>query len=97
MEKQVEDALRSVIDPELGINIVDLGLIYGVDVSEGEVKVRMTLTSPGCPLAPIIDQMVRGAVSEVEGVKGVQLDLVWDPPWIPEMMSEEVRVELGMD
>ena len=98
-EKNIIKSLEKVIDPELGVNIVDLGLIYGVDINEdeGEVVVRMTLTSPGCPLAPVIDQMVRQAVRSDDSVKEVRVELVWDPPWTPELMSEEVRAEFGMD
>lgn len=96
-EKQdVFDALRGVVDPELGVNVVDLGLVYGVEINEGAVRVEMTLTSPGCPLAGLIDQMVRSAVGKLEGVEEVELELVWDPPWIPAMMSEEVREEFGV-
>ena len=96
MEDKVWEALKTVLDPELGISIVDLGLIYSVKMGEGVVDIKMTLTSPGCPLAPLIDEMVRKAVGEVEGVKKINLEIVWDPPWSPELMSEEVRAELGM-
>jgi len=94
--QDVFDALRGVVDPELGVNVVDLGLVYGVEIKEGVVRVEMTLTSPGCPLAGLIDQMVRSAVGKLEGVEKVELELVWDPPWIPAMMSEEVREEFGV-
>jgi len=96
-EAEVLKALREVIDPELGVNIVDLGLIYQVSVAEREVEVEMTLTSPGCPLAPVIDQLVREAVKKINGVEEVRLNLVWDPPWVPAMMSEEVKVEFGIE
>ena len=96
MEDKVWEALKTVLDTELGISIVDLGLIYSVKMGEGGVDIKMTLTSPGCPLAPLIDEMVRKAVGEVEGVKKINLEIVWDPPWSPELMSEEVRAELGM-
>ncbi len=96
-EKLVREALRGVIDPELHINIVDLGLIYDVREEGGEVEVEMTLTTPGCPLAPVIDKLVREAVMKVEGIREVSLELIWDPPWTQEMMSEEAKVELGID
>ena len=97
-EKQdIFDSLRGVVDPELGVNIVDLGLVYGVEINEEVVRVEMTLTSPGCPLAGLIDQMVKSAVGKLEGVERVELELVWDPPWIPAMMSEEVREEFGVE
>ncbi len=95
-DQDVFNALKGVIDPELGINVVDLGLVYGVEINEGVVRVEMTLTSPGCPLAGLIDQMVKSAVGKLEGVERVELELVWDPPWIPAMMSEEVREEFGV-
>ena len=79
------------------INVVDLGLVYGVEINEGVVRVEMTLTSPGCPLAGLIDQMVKSAVGKLKGVERVELELVWDPPWIPAMMSEEVREEFGVE
>lgn len=96
-DQDIFNALKGVIDPELGINVVDLGLVYGVEINEGVVRVEMTLTSPGCPLAGLIDQMVKSAVGKLEGVERVELELVWDPPWIPAMMSEEVREEFGVE
>ncbi len=95
--QDIFNALKGVIDPELGINVVDLGLVYGVEINEGVVRVEMTLTSPGCPLAGLIDQMVKSVVGKLEGVERVELELVWDPPWIPAMMSEEVREEFGVE
>jgi len=95
-DQDVFNALKGVIDPELGINVVDLGLVYGVEINEEVVRVEMTLTSPGCPLAGLIDQMVKSTVGKLEGVERVELELVWDPPWIPAMMSEEVREEFGV-
>lgn len=97
-KKQVYKQLRRVIDPELSINIVDLGLIYEVEVKEeGGVWILMTLTTPGCPLAPVIDEMVReevGVLEEVEEEK-IDLELTFDPPWTKELMSEEAKLELG--
>ena len=92
MEEEITEVMReSCIDPELGINIVDLGLVYGIDISdEGNVKVTMTLTAMGCPLAGVINQMVESAVSEVEGVKDVEVNIVWNPPWSKERMSRLV-------
>lgn len=88
-----------MIDPELQIDIVSLGLIYNVKVEDkNKVLIRMTLTTPGCPLAPVIDQMVRealfGLVEDPE--TDVTIDLTFDPPWLPEMMTEEARLELGL-
>ncbi len=96
VEDQVREALKGVIDPEMGINIVDLGLVYDVAVSpEGRAEVVMTLTSPGCPLGPVIHEQVQQALHGVYGVDEVAVTLVWSPPWRPEMMSEDAKLELG--
>ena len=94
-EELVRNALRAVVDPELGINIVDLGLVYGVDIQDGHVKVTMTLTAIGCPLAFVVHQMVENALLQLDGVRSVQVEIVWDPPWTPERMSEEAKALLG--
>ena len=90
-------ALRTVYDPEISTNIYDLGLIYAIDALEdSEIAIRMTLTSPGCPVAGILPGQVARAVEGVEGVSRCHVELVWDPPWSREMMSEEAQLELGM-
>ena len=95
--EQVRDNLKNVYDPEIGINIVDLGLVYDVDVGDnGDVLVTMTLTSLGCPLGPVIVQEVSSAVSDLPSLGDVDVKLVWSPPWSPDMMSEEARDELGI-
>jgi len=94
-EKQILACLKTVIDPELQVNIVDLGLVYGVQIEGDLVKVRMTLTSPGCPLSFVFDQMVTDAVKTVRGVKDVKVHLTFDPPWDPAKMNEEVKLKLG--
>ncbi len=91
----VMDKLRSVMDPELHINIVDLGLIYEVVIKNSEVKVIMTLTTPGCPLAPVIDKLIKKALSELKA-DSVIVELVWEPAWSVRMMSEEGKLQLGM-
>ena len=92
----VRKALRQVKDPELDLNIVDLGLVYDVEVeSEGHVDVRMTLTSPGCPSGPEIMGYVDRAVRGLDGVAGVHVDLVWEPYWSPERIDPKVRAFLG--
>ena len=91
LEAKVRAALKKVFDPELHINIVDLGLVYDVREEGGVVEVEMTLTSPGCPLAGVIDSEVK------KGVKKVTLELIWDPPWTQDMMSDEAKAELGLD
>jgi FeS assembly SUF system protein len=90
-------ALRTVHDPEIPINIYDLGLIYTIDIQHnGDVHIDMTLTAPACPVAGMMPVMVKDAVGTVEGVGEVQVDLVWDPPWSPETMSDEAKLQLGM-
>jgi metal-sulfur cluster biosynthetic enzyme len=95
---EILDALRSVYDPEIGVNIVDLGLVYGVDrASDGGVKVTMTLTSPACPLGPVIVDQVQYMVGRMPGVENTEVEFVWTPPWDPrEMASEEAKAELGI-
>lgn len=97
LEESVIAALREVYDPEIPVNIFDLGLIYAIDITEnGEVYVGMTLTAPGCPVAGEIPQWVRDAVFTVEGVRDVEVEILWDPPWRPDFMSEAARLDLGM-
>jgi FeS assembly SUF system protein len=96
-EVAVIDALQTVFDPEIPVNIYALGLIYDLDIGDdGHVDVRMTLTAPGCPVAGEMPGQVEAAVRTVEGVRSVKVELVWDPPWSPELMSEEARLELNM-
>ncbi len=94
----VMESLREVFDPELAINIVDLGLVYGVDVEERSVLVRMTLTSPGCPIGPMLQAMAESAVRRAfPSVESVRVDIVWSPPWDPyKMASEEAKDMLGI-
>ncbi len=94
-EDQVTEALKNVYDPEVGINIVDLGLVYNAEVEGGNVIIDMTLTSMGCPAGPMIMQQVEEEVESVEGVQDVKVNIVWSPAWNPAMMSEDARMELG--
>lgn len=95
-DETVIESLRLVIDPELGVNIVDLGLVYGLDIDEGgNVEVVMTLTSMGCPLGPVIERDIRSVVSTVPGVKNVKMTLTFSPPWDPSRMTDDARMELG--
>lgn len=95
MRAQVMEALHNVYDPELGINIVDLGLVYGIDINdEGFVTVTMTLTIPGCPMHDSIGDGVGAALWTVRGVVGGEINIVWEPQWDPSMMSEEAREAL---
>lgn len=98
-EEQVYAALKRVIDPELGINIVDLGLIYSVDISpEGQVEVTMTLTTAGCPLQASFSEAIERALWQtIPNLAGVSMNIVWEPPWNPDMVSAEGRELLGMN
>jgi FeS assembly SUF system protein len=90
-------ALRRVHDPEIPVNIYDLGLIYRIDIADnGDVKIDMTLTSPSCPVAGMMPLMVKNAVGEVHGVGLIEVVMVWDPPWSPEHLTDDVRLELGV-
>ncbi|HTK40240.1 MAG TPA: iron-sulfur cluster assembly protein [Gemmatimonadales bacterium] len=92
----VRKALRAVKDPELNLNIIDLGLVYDIEVGdEGDVQVRMTLTSPGCPAGAEILQGVKEVAADLEGVRSVDVELVWEPYWTPERMDPRVRAFLG--
>ena len=96
LKEDVISAIRECYDPEIPVNIYDLGLIYDVAVSqEARVDLVMTLTSPHCPVAEILPEQVKSRVSQVEGVDEVELELTWDPPWNPDMMSEDAKLELG--
>ena len=93
----VIDALKSIFDPEIPVNIYELGLVYGVDLStDGDVVVTMTLTTPNCPVAESMPGEVEMRVSAVPGVRDAQVNLIWDPPWDPSKMSDEAKLELGM-
>ena len=93
---QVYDAIRNVIDPEVGFNVVDMGLIYDVDIDdENNVHVKMTLSTRGCPLHQMMQQWVKEAVEKIPGVGEVTVEIVWDPPWNITMASEEVKKALG--
>ena len=95
-ETTVWNVLRQVIDPEIGCNIVDLGLVYSVAINGGKVSVQMTLTTRGCPMHESIAQGVQTALLGLDGVGEAEVEIVWDPPWNPEMMSERSRATLGV-
>lgn len=97
VEGEVLEALRTCFDPEIPVNIYELGLIYNVDVKEGgAVTITMTLTSPHCPAAQSMPAEIEEKVKAITGVSDVKIDLVWDPPWDPSKMSEAARLQLGM-
>jgi len=96
LHEPIVEAIRTVYDPEIPVNIYDLGLVYTVDINpENEVKVIMTLTAPGCPVAGEMPGWVADAVEPLPGVKQVDVELTWEPPWGMDMMSDEARLELG--
>ncbi len=95
--QDVLEVLQNCYDPEIPVNIYDLGLVYEVDLdATGKVKITMTLTSPACPVAESLPQEIKAKLQHVEGVKNVDINVVWDPPWNMYMMSEEARLELDM-
>ncbi|MFN3593272.1 MAG: SUF system Fe-S cluster assembly protein [Thiobacillaceae bacterium] len=97
LKERVIEALRRINDPEIPVNIYDLGLIYDLDIdAQGQVAVRMTLTAPGCPVAQTFPGQVARAVEAVEGVSQCRVELAWDPPWTPARASEAARLQLGI-
>lgn len=89
------DTLATVYDPELGINLVDLGLVYKLEVKDSDVSVEMTLTTPGCPMSDSMPEAVERALLAIPGTSRVSVDLVWEPRWVPEMMTDRAKRELG--
>lgn len=96
-KEAVIDAMKQVYDPEIPVNVWDLGLVYSVDVNEGDVHVLMTLTAPGCGMGPMIAQQAEWTISELEGVEDVEVEMVFDPPWSPELITEDGKKLLGID
>ena len=96
-EEVVTETLKEVYDPELHYNIVDLGLVYEVDIKDGDVRVLMTLTTPACPIGPMITEQIQEAVGIMPGVKDVDVEFTFDPPWSPDSMSDEAKSDLGLD
>ena len=97
VEKEIVEAIKKVFDPEIPVNIYELGLIYNIDIKkDGMVDIRMTLTSPFCPVAGSLPKEVAARASEVEGVKDVNVDLVFEPPWSMDLMSEEAKLKLNL-
>jgi metal-sulfur cluster biosynthetic enzyme len=93
--EDVQDALTNVIDPELGLDFVELGLIYEIEIDGGEVHVTFTLTAPGCPIGPEVSAQIEEFVSELDGVESVRSTMVFTPPWTPDRMSEDAKFALG--
>jgi len=97
LQTRIIAGLQQIYDPEIPVNIYDLGLIYGVDVdAEQQVDIQMTLTAPGCPVAHTFPGMVENEISKIDGVNGVTVEIVWDPPWTQDRITEAARLELGL-
>jgi FeS assembly SUF system protein len=97
LRDEIVAVLRTIYDPEIDVNILDLGLIYALDIDEqGHVEIEMTLTAPACPVAGTFPSVVESRVNEVYGVKSVHVELVWEPPWSTDSMTDEVKLELGL-
>jgi metal-sulfur cluster biosynthetic enzyme len=97
IQEDITDILRTVVDPEIGLNIVDLGLIYEIQLQERKALVKMTLTTPGCPLHATISQDVKEKVESLDGIQEADVQIVWDPPWTVDRLSPEAKKELGFE
>lgn len=96
IKERILDKLKNVVDPELNINIVDLGLIYGIETKASEVYIKMTLTTPGCPYAQILEQEIKNELKKIKGIKSIKIELVWEPIWDANRLSDEAREKLGI-
>ena len=96
-KKEIIEVLQTCFDPEIPVNVLDLGLIYDIKIDEGQVYVQMTLTAPGCGMGPYIAQNAEWRIAEIDGVEDVEVDMVFDPPWSPELITEEGKKLLGLD
>ena len=96
LKEKVIEEIKKIYDPEIPVNIYELGLIYNIDINKSDVKVKMTLTTPNCPVAESLPKEVKDSIMEINEVSKVDLDLVWDPPWDKSMMSEAAKLELNL-
>ena len=96
LREKVIAEIKKIYDPEIPVNIYELGLIYDININNSEVRVKMTLTTPNCPVAESLPKEVKDSILEIDGVSKVDLDLVWDPPWDKSMMSEAAKLELNL-
>ena len=96
LKEKIIDEIKKIYDPEIPVNIYELGLIYDINVDQGNVKINMTLTSPNCPVAESLPNEVKNSIKEIKDVQNVDLNLVWDPPWNKSMMSESAKLELNL-
>ena len=95
-KEDILETLKTVYDPEIPVNVVDLGLVYDVQINDNDVYVQMTLTFPGCGMGPYIAQQAEWAIQDMEGVEEVEIEMVFDPPWSPDLISEEAKAQLGL-
>ena len=96
LKEKIIQEIKKIYDPEIPVNIYELGLIYEISINKDQAKIKMTLTTPNCPVAESLPKEVKDSVMQVEGIKNVELDLVWDPPWNKSMMSEAAKLELNL-
>ena len=96
IKEKIVSEIKKIYDPEIPVNIYELGLIYNIDINKSDVKVKMTLTTPNCPVAESLPKEVKDSIMEIKEVSKVDLDLVWDPPWDKSMMSEAAKLELNL-
>ena len=96
IKNKIIDEIRKIYDPEIPVNIYELGLIYDIQVKNKKVKIKMTLTTPNCPVAESLPKEVKDSVMQVKGIEDVDLELVWDPPWTKDMMSDAAKLELNL-
>ena len=96
LKEKVIDEIKKIYDPEIPVNIYELGLVYDIIINNSEVKIKMTLTSPNCPVAESLPKEVKEGAMQVEGIDDVDLQLVWDPPWTKDMMSDAAKLELNL-
>ena len=96
LKEKVITEIKKIYDPEIPVNIYELGLIYDININNSEIRVKMTLTTPNCPVAESLPKEVKDSILEIDGVSKVDLDLVWDPPWDKSMMSEAAKLELNL-
>ena len=96
LKEKIIKEIKKIYDPEIPVNIYELGLVYDIIINNSEVKVKMTLTTPNCPVAESLPKEVKDSILEIDGVSKVDLDLVWDPPWDKSMMSEAAKLELNL-
>lgn len=96
-KEHILEALKDVYDPEIPVNVVDLGLVYDCEVDDGDVRVKMTLTFAGCGMGPYISQQAEWRIAEIDEVEDVEVEMVYEPPWTPDMISEDGKAQLGLD